>query len=57
MLKLYLNNIRKKYGMLNNNGSAGKKWSVESTLREHVQGGLKQLSKLCLNLFVEVAQA
>ena len=43
--------------MLNNNGSAGKKWSVESTLREHVQGGLKQLSKLCLNLFVEVAQA
>ena len=47
--KCCLNHLRKKYGVLNDNGSAGKKCLVDSTSREHVQNGLMQFLKLCLN--------
>ena len=50
VVKCCLNHLRKKYGVLNNNGSAEKKWLVDSTLREHVQSELMEFSKLCFNL-------
>ena len=50
LVKCRLNHLRKKYGVLNNNSSAGKKCLVDSTSREHEQSGLIQFSKSCLNL-------
>ena len=40
----------KKHGVLTNNSSTDKNWLVDSTLRENVQNGLMQFSKICLNL-------
>ena len=52
VMKCCLNHLRKKYGVLQNNGSAGKKYLVYSTARENVQSRLTQFLKICLNLFL-----
>ena len=49
-VKCCLNHLRKKYGVLNNNGSVRKKCLVDSSSRGHVQTGLMQFPRLCLNL-------
>ena len=51
-MKCCLNHLRKKYGVLQNNGSAGKKYLVYSSARENVQSRLTQFLKICLNLFL-----
>ena len=52
VMKYCLNHLRKKYEVLQNNGSAGKKYLVYLTARENVQSRLTQFLKLCLNLFL-----
>ena len=51
LVKCRLNHLRKKYGVLNNTSSAGKKCLVELTSKEHEESALMQFPKLCLNLW------